>query len=258
MNIEILEKSDAKIKFAVECDSGFANALRRVMMNEVPTMAIEYADIEENTSGLFDEALAHRLGLIPLTFSPRQYNLKDECKCEGKGCSRCEVTLVLDKQGPCTVRAGDMKSTADDVKPADSNIIVVELLDGQRLRLEAVAQLGFGKNHAKWQASVVGYQNAPVVRVTEKAEPKIADVCPAKVFEKKDGKVRVAREESCILCMRCVELSEGVKVSANEDSFIFNAESVCGLTAMHVLQKALDALESRAEEFVKEVKKAVK
>lgn len=258
MNIKILEKSDAKIKFAVECDSGFANALRRIMMNEVPAMAIEYADIEENTSGLFDEALAHRLGLIPLTFTPKQYSLKDECKCEGKGCSRCEVTLVLDKQGPCTVRAGDMKSTADDVKPADNNIIVVELLDGQRLKLEAVAQLGFGKTHAKWQASVVGYQNAPVVRVTEKAEPKIADACPAKVFEKKDGKVRVAREENCILCMRCVEVSEGVKVSANEDSFIFNAESVCGLTAMHVLQKALDVLESRAEEFVKEVKKAVK
>ncbi len=258
MGIKIIEKSDAKIKFAIDCDLGFANALRRIMMNEVPTMAVEYVIFEDNTSGLFDEALAHRIGLIPLTFNQKLYNLKDECKCNGKGCSSCEVTLVIEKTGPCVVKAGDMKSTADDVKPADNNIIIVELLENQRLKLEAVAQLGLGKNHAKWQASIVGYKNTPVVRTTDKADPKIADICPVKVFERKDGRVKVAREEDCILCMRCTEISEGVRISASEESFIFNAESVCGLTATQVLEKSLDELETRTDEFVKELKKAAK
>ncbi len=124
--------------------------------------------------------------------------------------------------------------------------------------MEAVAQLGLGKNHAKWQASITGYKNMPVVRITDKADPKIADICPVNVFERKDGKVKVVREEDCILCMRCTEISEGVKVSADEGSFIFNAESVCGLTATQVLEKSLDELESRTEEFVKDLKKAAK
>ena len=69
MNIKILEKSDMKVRFLLEKASpAFANALRRVAKNEVPTLAIEYVDFEENTSGMFDELIAHRLGLIPLTF----------------------------------------------------------------------------------------------------------------------------------------------------------------------------------------------
>lgn len=259
MKFKILEKSERKMKFILEdCDSGFANALRRVMMNEVPTMAIEFADIELNSSGLFDEVVAHRLGLIPLVFDRKMYNLKGECKCDGKGCSRCETAFALEKEGPCIVKASDMVSTSD-VKPLDGDIPIVELLEGQKLKFTAVAQLGFGKDHAKWQASIAGYRNMPAVRVTEKASQKIIDVCPANVFDKRDGGVKVAHESNCILCMRCVEVSdEGVKVSAFENAFIFEIESVCGLGARDVMDSALDTLESRAEGFVKEAKKAVK
>lgn len=260
MNIKILEKSDERIKFLLEkSNPSFANALRRVMKNEVPTMAIEYVDFEENMSGMFDELVAHRLGLIPLTFDMDAYNMKAECKCGGKGCSRCEVTLVLDKQGPCVVRSGDMKSTDASVQPTDKAIPVVELLENQRLRLEAVAQLGMGTEHIKWQAANVGYQYAPSVKVnSEKADPKIVDVCPTHVFDKKDGRVKVVAEDKCILCMRCVEMSDGVSVSADDTSFIFDVESVSGLPAKDIISKSLDVLVERAEDFTGSVKKALK
>lgn len=260
MKLKVLEKSDAKVKFLLEgANPAFANALRRIMTNEVPTMAAEYVDIEINTSGLFDEVLAHRVGLIPLTFDQGVYNLKGDCKCKGKGCSQCEVVLVLDKTGPGTVRAGDMKSSADDVTPADPEIPVVELLDGQQVKFEAVAQLGFGKDHVKWQAAIAGYRVAPIVKVSaEKADTKIVEICPTHVFEKRDGKVRVAREQDCILCMRCTEISDGVTIGSDDSSFIFTVESVSGLPAQRVVETALGLLEARASELQEAVKKALK
>lgn len=260
MNIKILSKSQTRIKFLLEkSNPAFANALRRIMKSEIPTMAVEFVDFEENTSGMFDELVAHRIGLIPLTFDEKAYSVKSECKCGGKGCSRCEVTLVIDKQGPCTVKASDMKSTDDSVQPADKDIPIVELLEGQKIKMEAVAQLGLGTEHIKWQAANVGYQYMPSVKVnSEKADQKIADICPTRVFEKKDGRIKVVAEDKCILCMRCVEMSEGVTVTADETTFIFDVESVSGLAAKEVLNRSLDILEERAESLADIIKKTVK
>src|SRR3989344_2071283 len=255
MKLNVIEKSDSKMVFLLsDTNPAFANALRRVMSFEVPVMAIEFVDFDNNTSGMFDEAVAHRLGLIPLVF-PDTYNLKDECKCGGKGCSRCETVFVLDKEGPCTVRASDMKSTDDEVKPLDGNIPIVELLEGQKIKFEAVAQLGFGREHAKWQAANVGYKYSPIVKAGDDCSECI-NVCPVNVFEKKDGRVRAARAENCILCMKCTEF--GATVSADENKIIFSVESVSGLAPKQIFEKALDELEKRSEEFIKDVKKELK
>ena len=255
MDIKILHKNERRIKFMLEgANPTMANTFRRVMKNEIPAMAIEFADIEENSSGMFDELIAHRLGLIPLAFDQKSYNTKADCKCGGKGCSRCEVTLVLEKTGPCIVKAGDMKSTDESVYPVDRDIPVIELLEGQRIKFEATAMLGYGKEHIKWQAANVGYKYAPSVKATD-ADPKAADVCPVDVFEKKDGRVRVVAEDKCTLCMRCTEVDESIKVSADDTKFIFDVESVCGLTAAEVINKAIDIIQERAEDLAESVKK---
>ena len=65
--IKILSKDFNTIKFELHnTDLTVANALRRVIISEVPTMAIDIVEISENTSALHDEFLAHRCGLIPL------------------------------------------------------------------------------------------------------------------------------------------------------------------------------------------------
>jgi DNA-directed RNA polymerase subunit D len=159
MEIQILEKDERTMKFEISgIDENFANALRRTMMMEIPTMAIEIVDFIKNDSVLNDEILAHRLGLIPLSFDPKLYNLKEECKCGGKGCSLCQVKFVLRKKGPCMVYSRDLKSNAPDVKPVYENIPIVELFEDEELELEAYAQLGFGKDHAKWQGAIVGFK----------------------------------------------------------------------------------------------------
>ena len=65
--VEVLELSEDRIVFSLEgCDTSMANALRRVMIAEVPTMAIDKVEIEINSTVLHDDFIAHRLGLVPL------------------------------------------------------------------------------------------------------------------------------------------------------------------------------------------------
>lgn len=66
-NLIIEDHSENFIRFRLKNVSlAYANTLRRIIISEVPTMAIEFVKILENTSPLHDEFIAHRLGLIPL------------------------------------------------------------------------------------------------------------------------------------------------------------------------------------------------
>ena len=98
MEVRVLEndKENGKLSFILK-DSlpVYVNTLRRLMIDEVPTMAIEEIEFQKNNSILYDEAIAHRLGLVPLKTDLKSYNLPDKCKCEGKGCNRCLLKLIL-------------------------------------------------------------------------------------------------------------------------------------------------------------------
>ena len=69
-SIKVTELLKYSVKFELyNTDLAIANALRRIMISEVPTMAIDLVEVRENTSALHDEMIAHRIGLIPL-YSP--------------------------------------------------------------------------------------------------------------------------------------------------------------------------------------------
>ncbi|MGC9058992.1 MAG: DNA-directed RNA polymerase subunit D [Candidatus Aenigmatarchaeota archaeon] len=158
IKIEILEKNKDTIKFSVEGISpSFANSLRRIMISEIPTMAIEWVDFKKNDSAMYDEILAHRLGLIPLTFDKKAYKLPEECRNASVKDSQCYAKLKLKKKGPCTVYSGDLESDDESVKPVFDKIPIVKLFEGEELELIAYARLGYGKEHIKWQGAVVGY-----------------------------------------------------------------------------------------------------
>src|SRR3989344_850697 len=160
MKVQIVDRADLEIKFLVDgIQPPFANELRRIMMGEIPTMAIEWVDFVKNDSALNDEVVANRFGQVPLKFDKKAYNMTRDCKCEGKGCSLCQVKLTLKKKGSGMVYSGDLKSKAKDVSPVFDKMAMVELFDNQEIEFEAVATLGLGKEHSKWQGAVVGYTN---------------------------------------------------------------------------------------------------
>jgi len=251
MELKILEKSPEAVRFILsDSDNGMANAIRRTLIGGVPVLSIEEADVENNNSGLFDEALVRRLSLIPLVFDPKMYNLQSECKCNGEGCSRCQMVLVAEKEGPCTVKAGDMKSTDPTVKAADPDIPIVELLEGQKLKFEATARIGFGRDKARNQAAIAGYQNIYLVKAEGKAKP-----CEAHTIEKKGANVKLAPMDGCA---QCIKFLEGNEAKHDETSFVFNVETASGLEVLKILDMALGRIEQTAEEFIAEAKKLIK
>ncbi len=255
----ISKKREPVLRFVLEgATPAFANSLRRIMISEVPTLAVDWVEIHKNNSALFDEVVAHRLGLIPLSFDPAKFNLQEECKCEGSGCPNCQVVFALERTGPCTVYSGDMKSSNRDVKPVSPDFPIVELLEGQSIKLEAVARLGRGTEHAKWQAAIASYQYYPEIEVKkgtpEKELKRIASSLPKGVVEVRAGKLVLADPFKADEVRQAEELSDAVKVKLNPEKFLFRVESVSGLPAPYIVSKAAEILEAKAQEFRKKVK----
>jgi DNA-directed RNA polymerase subunit D len=257
MKIKILKESDTEVSFLIEgIKSSLASALRRIILSEIPTLAIEWVDFKKNDSALNDEIVAHRLGLIPLTFDRKAYNLPANCKCGGKGCSRCQVRLILKKKGPCMVYSGDLKSSAKDVRPVYDKIPIVELFEDQELEFEAIAQLGFGKVHAKWQGGIVGYKNiANIVIKNVSKKEEIVKRCPRNVFKIEKNRLVAKDPLKCNFCMQCVKISNGIKVEPINDSFLFNVETASGIKASDLIIESASILERRMKEFKKNLKK---
>ena len=257
MKVSLSAKKGSKLTFMLQGSTpAFANALRRIMISEVPTMAIDSVDFHENDSVLFDEVLAHRLALIPLTFDPEKFNFKASCKCGGKGCPLCQVVFVIEKTGPGIAYSVDMKSSNKEVKAASPDFPIVELLEGQNLKVEATAILGTGKDHAKWQAANASYQYYPEIVVKDQKEAKkCIKACPKDALALKGEKVVLEDPEKCDMCMSCLEGCEGIEIKGDPTRFIFTVESISGLKPDYIITKAAEMLQEKAEEFKKELKK---
>lgn len=143
----------------------YVNTLRRAIMNEVPTLAIESCEIRRNSSVMYDEMLAHRMGLLPLTTPVGDYALPSDDEMEKQEFSaRSSVKATLVAKGPCTVYAKDLKFADAKVKPVYPNTPLLKLLEGQEVQLEALAVLGRGRVHAKWSPGLVYYHEIPSLK----------------------------------------------------------------------------------------------
>ena len=78
--MNILEQPDANtlVFELIHIDVSLANALRRILLAEIPTVAFEKIYLYQNTGLIHDEVLAHRLGLIPLHVDARLLDDLDE------------------------------------------------------------------------------------------------------------------------------------------------------------------------------------
>ncbi|RMF55987.1 DNA-directed RNA polymerase subunit D [Candidatus Woesearchaeota archaeon] len=259
MEIRALEKNvnEGFLSFMIKnIENSFVNLLRTTIINEVPTMAIETVEFKDNSSILYDEMIALRLGLLVLKTDLKSYNLPNECKCKGKGCAQCQLKMTLKAKGPCTVYAKDIKSKDPKVKPVHPATPIVKLLKNQEIQLTATAQLGIGKEHAKWSPGHVFFKLKPNITINEKAKniDEYKDKYPTGIFTK-TGKI----DKNLILSNDLVEAVDGVnddiiKVTYDENTFIFNVESWGQLTPREMVLTATKTINKKLDELVKQLK----
>jgi DNA-directed RNA polymerase subunit D len=271
VEIQILEKTDEFMRFIVRgANVPFVNALRRIMLTEVPAMAIDEIVILENSSILNDEILAHRIGFIPIKTDLDSYTLPEDCKCGSElGCNLCRANLTLEAEATdttMTVYSGELKPENPDIAPVSDKIPIVKLAPEQRLKFEAYARLGHGKKHAKWQpVSMCTYMYMPEVKINAKscdACGKCVKVCPEAIFVEADGVIKTQNEIECTLCMDCVDACpkdpKAVQVSWDETAFIFKIESTGALPVERIVVEAVEILDKKIDDFANQVKKGMK
>lgn len=267
MEIKILELSEGAARFLLRGSyPAFANALRRIMISDVPSMAIDDVFIYENSSAVHDEIIAHRLGMVPLKTDLDRYVLPEECDCGSEmGCPKCRAigTLDVEAEGEArTVYSGDIQFDDPEVAPVSPKVPIVKLAPGQRLKLEVHARLGTGRQHAKWQpVSACAYKYVPVVEIDRRrcdACGKCVEYCPKKILKVEEGKLRVADEMLCTLCRECVKRCPkeppAINVRGDETSFIFYVESTGCLPVDRIILEAAKILRKKVDSFAERIR----
>ncbi|CAL1542561.1 unnamed protein product [Lymnaea stagnalis] len=290
--IDIVSLSGCDMEFdMVGVDAAIANAVRRILLAEVPTMAIETVSIWNNTSIIQDEVLAHRLGLIPIKADPRlfEYRQKDseeqtsedtiQFKLKVK-CSR--NTLVSDATDPDVLYKNHKVYTRDMewvplpgqehlVSKIDLTLVKglsrsAELGDEMELDLELHCVKGIGKDHAKFSpVATASYRLLPEIRLLrrfydDEAEKLQKCFSPGVIdlVETSDGrkvaKVVNARLDTCSRnVFRHDDLKDGVLLQKVRDHFIFSVEST-GILAPDVLvSEAIKILIGKCQKFLQEL-----
>jgi DNA-directed RNA polymerase subunit D len=150
--IKLINKSDDKIMFKSDINVSLANAIRR-SANYIPIVAIDSLELSKNDSALYDEIIAHRIGLVPL--KNEDLKLPEECDCgKDDGCGKCSVKFKLSASGPCTVYSSDMS-------PKNSVLYkmpITLLAKDQELEFVAIAKMGQGIKHAKFSPGIIYYR----------------------------------------------------------------------------------------------------
>jgi DNA-directed RNA polymerase subunit D len=254
MDIKIIEKLDNKLVFLLKgTNCVFVNTLRRAIITEVPILAIKEINFVKNTSALFDEIIANRLGLLPIKGDTKNFNLPYKCSCNGKGCSKCKTSITLNCEGPLTVYASDLKTKDSSIQFVYPKMPIVKLLKGQEIQLDATVTLGIGKEHAKYAPGLCYYQNYPIIKIENvKNAEDILKECNLNVFELNGKNLEAKNIEKCSLCCACADLAEpegSIKIKKNETEFIITIESWGQLTVSEILQNALDTLDEKLDEF---------
>ncbi|KAJ3647617.1 hypothetical protein Zmor_019484 [Zophobas morio] len=266
-----------------------ANAFRRLMLSDVPTMAIEKVHILNNTSIIQDEVLAHRLGLIPLKADPRLFEMKADPAAEGTEQDTLEFTLKI----KCTnnkdsskdslrvedmyknnnvyskhikwVPIGKQKERLSDVGPIHPDILIAKMRPGHELDLKLIAVKSVGRDHAKFSpVATAFYRLLPDIKLLREVEGEAAERLQ-KCFS--PGVISIRHEKGRQYAVvndarydtgsrnvfRYEDLKDAVAMTKIQDHFIFTVESVGALRPDVIFTESVKILKDKCLSLLDEL-----
>jgi len=273
-------------------DAPIANAIRRVLIAEVPTIAIENVYVWNNTSVIQDEVLSHRLGLIPLNVNPRLINMREagetptdldtvvfrlNVKCENnpqapQNAEDPEIKYINSNVYASDIEwvsQGDQEEMFTSKKPAPTNgqILLAKLRPGQEIEMEMHAVKGIGAEHAKWSpVATATYRLMPHIKLLGSIPSHLCEqfqscFSPGVIEIVKDPKsgkssVKVANPRNDTVsreALRHKEFEDLVKLGRIRDFFIFQIESEGPYAPEELVPEAMTVLRNK----IADVRKAV-
>ena len=221
----MIKNTNEEIVFSGDLNVSLANAIRR-SVGEIDILAIDECDIYKNDSALYDEIIAHRLGLVSLKNQKMKKDDSVEFKLKAKGKGDGDIVL-----------AGIM---GDEVVYPDTPIVL--LGENQQIEIVARARVGKGINHAKFMPGLLYYKHLPSIKISGEGEKQteLVSLYP-EVFEMYGEKIKVKNAWQCDLDSEDIEKYPGIEISFG-DSLVFFIESWGQIDAKKIFVEACKVL----------------
>lgn len=270
-SIRVTRLSDEVVEFdMVGIDPPLANAFRRLLLGEVPTVAISEVTVYQNTGVLHDENLVHRIGLCPIRFEPdrleaklpdMEFNETNSLKFRLHAVCGAKPRRVLSSDLVWVPWSPAQKELFGDAVPAlvADNILITQLRPGQEIELECFCAKGTGREHAKWSpVSTASYRLQPYadlsMPILDDDAERLAATCRMGVFDIEElpggGKRAVVGDPRlCNTCRECLESFEGeakgLEIGKIKDHYLFTVESNGSIPAPVLFEKAVMVLKDK-------------
>ena len=239
--MELIEKKTNKIVFKAEMEESITNAIRRYL-GHIPILAVDEVEISKNDSPLYDETIAHRIGLIPLK-TEKSVNEK----------TTASLKLSTEKEG--TIYSGQLKG---GVKVVYDKIPITILNKGQEFELTAHARAGRGVEHAKFSAGLMFYRNFASAKIEKDCPQEILESSKKNMIKTEGGKIVIQDVYGNDVCEAAIEkyMKEGKTqieiIPSNE--LIITVESFGQMDADDMFKKSIEVLKKDLELVEKKIK----
>ncbi len=232
-------------------NEAFVNTIRRLIMEEVPTLAVEDVEIKDNNSALYDEMLALRAGLLPIKTDLANYSLPKTAEEVTERSARCTLQIKLKSSKKGYVYAEEAESADPKCTFAQPKMPIVKLLSKQKLDITMIAVMGQGKVHTKWSPGWAFFRNEAQLNVGKVKNPAaVAQQSTDGVLTIKGGKLEVDEQKALEsnLLEYYTELDPAITIEYT-GNMILSVESLGQLSTKQMLSKSAEILVQKIDEM---------
>ncbi|NXC80565.1 RPAC1 protein, partial [Cercotrichas coryphoeus] len=290
--VDVIREEEDTLEFdMVGIDAAIANAFRRILLAEVPTMAVEKVFVYNNTSIVQDEILAHRLGLIPIRADPRLFEYRNQGDQEGTEIDTLQFQLKIKcKRNPQAAKESSdpdelyfnhkvyskhmtwvpLGNQTDlfpdaDFRPVHDDILIALLRPGQEIDVLMHCVKGIGKDHAKFSpVATASYRLLPDITLLQPVEDEAAETLqkcfsPGVIEIQNINGKKVARVANARLdtfsreVFRHEGLKNLVRLARVRNHYIFSVESTGILPPDVLVSEAIKILMGKCQRFLNEL-----